>query len=361
MLQAARQSAGVAPALVPLSDASQQAAFVAGRILELRDEGVSLSEVAVLYRSHWQALELQLELVRRDIPYMIRSGARFFEQAHIKDVISYLRLVANPRDELAWKRVLRLIPHIGNSAANRIWDRIAYSDEPLAVIVRADVDVPQRAHDGWKDFARLIGRLVAPETVDQPALQIGLILSGGYRDHLDHSYENSDLRAEVLRQLANFAARFETTEEFLSELALVNTERFSAPQGTTGEDVVAGAEEDEKLVLSTIHQAKGLEWRAVFLIWASDGKFPSARSLRDPESEEEERRLFYVAVTRARDELFVSYPLVVTDYARQTVIQKPSRFITEVPCELFEIWSVEEQEIMEAEEEEPATKPTFIH
>ena len=364
-LQAARQSSGLAPALVPLSDASQQAAFVAGRILELRDEGVSLSEVAVLYRSHWQALELQLELVRRDIPYIIRSGTRFFEQAHIKDVISYLRVIDNPRDELAWKRVLRLIPNVGNSTANRIWDRIAYMDEPLAVIVRADFDAAPRSSAGWQDFARLIERLVAPENADQPARQIGLILSSGYRDHLDHAYENSDLRAEDLRQLANYAARFETTEEFLSELALVNGERFSAPQGTTGEDVVSGNDEDEKLVLSTIHQAKGLEWRAVFLIWAADGKFPSARSLRDPDSEEEERRLFYVAVTRARDELCVSYPLVVTDYARQTVIQKPSRFITEVPCELFEIWSVEEQETLEPEGEEErkeqTSKPTLIH
>ena len=104
-------------------------------------------------------------------------------------------------------------------------------------------------------------------------------------------------------------------------------------------------DEDEKLVLSSIHQAKGLEWRAVFLIWAADGKFPSARSLRDAESEEEERRLFYVAITRAQDELYVCYPLVVTDYSRQTVIQKPSRFITENPRELFEIWSLEEESL----------------
>src|SRR6185369_4413147 len=184
-----------------------------------------------------------------------------------------------------------------------------------------------------------------------------LILANGYEEHLENTYENAELRAEDLRQLSNYAARFDSTEEFLSELALVNTERFGAPEGTTGEDVIAGGDEDEKLVLSSIHQGKGLEWRAVFLIWAADGKFPSARSLRDPESEEEERRLFYVAITRARDELCVSYPLVVTDYARQTVIQKPSRFIAEVPCELFEIWSVEEQEMPDADEEQQTPKP----
>jgi DNA helicase II / ATP-dependent DNA helicase PcrA len=130
----------------------------------------------------------------------------------------------------------------------------------------------------------------------------------------------------------------------LSELALVNTERFAPPAGTTSEDVVMGGDEDERLALSSIHQAKGLEWRAVFLIWAADGRFPSARSLRDAEGEEEERRLFYVALTRAKDELYLCYPLIETDRARQTVLQRPSRFITEVPRALFEIWSVDEEE-----------------
>ena len=359
-LQAERSPAGLAPALVPLSDASQQAAFVAGRILELRDEGVPLSEIVVLYRSHWHALELQLELVRRDIPYVIRSGVRFFEQAHIKDIIAYLRLIVNPRDELAWKRVLKLIPNVGNSSANRIWERLAGSEEPLSLIMQPDFDAAPRANEDWRGFIRLLDKLVDPVSADQPARQIALILSSGYEEYLDRAYENSDLRSEDLRQLANYAAQFESAEEFLSELALMNTERFGAPQGATGEDVISGSDEDEKLVLSSIHQAKGLEWRTVFLIWAADGKFPSARSLRDADSEEEERRLFYVAVTRARDELYVCYPLVVTDYARQTVIQKPSRFITEVPRELFEIWSVEEETLQledegEGQEENPTT------
>ncbi|HEX5732152.1 MAG TPA: ATP-dependent helicase [Blastocatellia bacterium] len=357
-LQAARESAGGSPAVIPLRDAEQQAAFVAGRVLELRDEGVPLSEIAVLYRSHWHALELQLELVRRDIPYVIRSGVRFFEQAHIKDVISYLRLIVNPHDELAWKRVLKLIPKVGNATANRIWERIAVTSEPLALVRRADFDARPRASEAWWDFIRLIEQLISPENLDRPASQVALILASGYEEHLQNTYENADLRAEDLRQLSNFAARFDSTEAFLSELALVNTERFGAPQGTTAEDVVMGGDEDEKLVLSSVHQAKGLEWREVFLIWAADGKFPSARSLRDAESEEEERRLFYVAITRAKDELYLCYPLVVTDWSRQTVIQKPSRFITEVPRELCEIWSVEEEEMLEEGEDE---KPRLIN
>ena len=161
-LQAARESAGQSPAVIPLRDAEQQAAFVAGRVLELRDEGVPLSEMAVLYRSHWHALELQLELVRRDIPYVIRSGVRFFEQAHIKDVISYLRLIVNPHDELAWKRVLKLIPKVGNATANRIWERIAVTSEPLALVRRADFDARPRASEA------LVGFYKAYRTAHQP-------------------------------------------------------------------------------------------------------------------------------------------------------------------------------------------------
>ncbi len=352
-LRAIRAASGSEPALVGTNDSDQQAAFVAGRVLELREEGIPLSEIAVLYRSHWHSLELQLELVRRDIPYTVRSGMRFFEQAHIKDVVSYLRLIVNPYDELAWKRVLKLIPKVGNQSANRIWERLASSPEPLALVRRADFDAQPRSASSWADFVKLVERMVSPEYLDRPAAQIALILSSGYEEHLENTYENADLRAEDLRQLSNYAARFNTTEEFLSELALVNTERFGAPQGTTGEDVIEGADEDEKLVLSSIHQAKGLEWRAVFLVWAADGKFPSARSLRDAESEEEERRLFYVAITRAKDELYVCYPLVVTDYSRQTVIQKPSRFVTEVPREMFEVWSVEEQTLEAGPDDQP--------
>jgi DNA helicase-2/ATP-dependent DNA helicase PcrA len=351
-LRPVRSSAGVSPALVPVETVEQQAAFVAGRVLELRED-VPLSEMAVLYRSHWHALELQLELVRRGIPYVIRSGVRFFEQAHIKDVISYLRLITNPHDELAWKRVLKLIPQVGAAAASRIWERLAWAEDPLAMIRKTDFDPGLRAADGWRDFVRLLLLLVDPDNADRPSSQISLVLANGYEEYLQNTYENADLRAEDLRQLSIYAGGFESTEQFLSELALINTERFGAPQGTTAEDVIMGGDEDEKLILSSIHQAKGLEWRAVFLIWAADGKLPSARSLRDAESEEEERRLFYVAITRAKDELYVCYPLIVADYNRQTVIQKPSRFVTEVPPELFEIWSVEEESIGPATQDSP--------
>jgi DNA helicase II / ATP-dependent DNA helicase PcrA len=343
-LRAARPSLGLAPALVPCRDADQQAAFTASRVLELRDEGVALKEVAVLYRSHYHSLELQLELTRRGIPYRIRSGVRFFEQAHIKDVVSYLRLVANPRDELAWKRVLRLIPNVGPATANRIWERVAYAPDPLALVVRGEADaLASKRGTSWADFRSLLEELCKDETRNSPARQIELILARGYESHLEATYENAEARLEDLRQLAHYSARYSSTEEFLAELALLSTERYGAPQTVAGEDVVSGGEEDELLTLTSVHQAKGLEWQAVFIIWAADGKFPSPRSLRDADGEEEERRLWYVALTRARDQLYLTYPLMVADHTRQTLLQRPSRFVTEVPPELYEIWSLEEE------------------
>lgn len=342
-LRAARPSKGIAPALVPCHDADQQAAFIAARILELRDEGIPLEEISVLYRSHYHSLELQLELTRRGIPYRIRSGVRFFEQAHIKDVVSYLRVITNPKDELAWKRILRLVPQIGTSTANRIWEQLAYAPAPLALVRTADFQPAPRRGQGWTEFLALINSLVEDETRHQPAKQIEIILARGYEAHLANTYENAEARLEDLRQLARYSARYNSTEEFLAELALLSTERYGAPQAVTGEDVVMGGEEDELLTLTSVHQAKGLEWRAVFLIWAADGKFPSPRSLRDAEGEEEERRLWYVALTRAQDQLYITYPLMITDYNRQTVVQKPSRFVTEVPPELYDIWTLEEE------------------
>ena len=345
-LRAVRASLGLAPALVPCRDADQQAAFVAARVLELRDEGVPLEEIAVLYRSHYHSLELQLELTRRGVPYAVRSGVRFFEQAHIKDVISYLRLVCNPRDELAWKRVLRLIPNVGNATAGRVWEQLTFAPDPLALVLRGGADAAAaRRGTGWQEFRALLEELVRDEVRTDPARQIELILARGYEAHLEANYENADVRLEDLRQLARYATRYNSAEEFLAELALLSTERYGAPQPLAGEDVVTGGEEDELLTLSSVHQAKGLEWRAVFIVWAADGKFPSPRSLRDAEGEEEERRLWYVAVTRARDQLYITYPLMVTDYSRQTVLQRPSRFVTEVPPELFEIWSLEDESL----------------
>jgi DNA helicase II / ATP-dependent DNA helicase PcrA len=374
MLTAVRRSRDFKPALVPCSDIDQQSAFVASRILELRDEGTNLEDIAVMYRSHYHSIELQLELTRRNIPYRVQSGVRFFEQAHIKDVISYLRIIVNPRDELAWKRILKMIPGIGNKTANRIFESISIDpagpagdsrqlNEPMAEsqtvstelappstaggsdlwLARLRTFAKERERKPFDDFVKLLEMLVADENRNNPSKQIEIVVNNGYEKYLQENYENADTRLEDLKGLAAFANRYTTTEDFLSELALLSTERFKEPQPLVGEDVVSAGEEDELLTLTSVHQAKGLEWKAVFIIWAAEGKFPSPRSLREIESEEEERRLWYVAITRAKDELYLTYPLIITDYNRQTVLQKPSRFVTECPAALFEVWNLEEE------------------
>lgn len=361
-LTAIRASRDFKPALVPCSDVEQQSAFVASRILELRDEGIGLEDIAVMYRSHYHSIELQLELTRRGIPYRTQSGVRFFEQAHIKDVISYLRIIVNPRDELAWKRVLKMIPGIGNATANRVYDLVASSADTRALAIGSDdpdstaptsltvgllenviTSGKVRATQPFKNFIVLLELLVQQENRNNPSKQIELILTHGYEQYLQENYENSDVRIEDLKGLATYATRYTSTEDFLSELALLSTESFKEPQPLVGEEIIDGAESDELLTLTSVHQAKGLEWKAVFIIWAAEGKFPSPRSLKEIDSEEEERRLWYVAITRAKDELYLTYPLLMTDYNRQTVLQKPSRFITECPATLYEIWNLEEE------------------
>ena len=341
-LEAIKKSKGFLPALIPCADVEQQSAFIASRILELRDEGTSLEEIGVLYRSHYHSIELQLELTRRNIPYRVQSGVRFFEQAHIKDVISYLRIIVNPRDELAWKRILKMIPSVGNATANKIYESLAYDENPFALIKKEDFKYQPRSRQNWQNFVELLEKITNDENRSKPAKQIELILTNGYEQYLTENYENAEARLEDLRGLAMYAARYDSTEDFLSELALLSTERFKEPAPIVGEDVVMGGEEDELLTLTSVHQAKGLEWKAVFIIWAAEGKFPSPRSLKEIDSEEEERRLWYVALTRAQDELYLTYPLMIVDYNRQTVLQKPSRFIMECPPALFEIWNLEE-------------------
>lgn len=369
-LEAIKKSKDWKPALIPCADVEQQSAFVASRILELRDEGTNLEEIAVLYRSHYHSIELQLELTRRNIPYRVQSGVRFFEQAHIKDVISYLRIICNPRDELAWKRILKMIPSVGNATANKIYEHIAYAENPLALVrsepsaVADGLTLPDETSDkkhkpfaaadgsdlaskirnktGWRNFVELLEKITADDNRNKPAKQIELILTNGYEQHLQENYENAEARLEDLKGLAMYAQKYDSTEDFLSELALLSTERFKEPTGIAGEDVISGGEEDELLTLTSVHQAKGLEWKAVFLIWAAEGKFPSPRSLKEIDSEEEERRLWYVALTRAKDELYLTYPLMIVDYNRQTVLQKPSRFVMECPPAMFEVWSLEE-------------------
>ena len=324
---------GSKPAKVALQNVFEQAEFVAQRILEVRDEGRDLKEVAVLYRSHYHCMELQLELTRREIPYAVRSGLKFFEQAHLKDVLAYLRLVYNPLDELSWKRTIKLIPHIGNATAEKTWRFIKGRANPLEALKDEKVvsQVPNRAKGDFQAFRELVAEL--EQKGDQsPGDMIEHILEGWYKEYLIVTYPNYMARTEDIRQLANFALRYNSLARFLSELALlINIE---------AEHPIAGGPEDEQVTLSSVHQAKGLEWPVVFIIWLTEGKFPSIRSIQE-ESSEEERRLFYVAATRAKEELYLCHPIFAQDGSRRAVLQTLSRFVSQVPEDHYESWLID--------------------
>src|ERR1043166_5374556 len=336
-LAATRSSNSFRPAVVGLNDGSEQARFVAQRILELRDEGVELNEIAVLYRAHYHAIELQLELSRRGIPYQITSGIRFFEQAHIKDVVWFLRLVAKPRDEVAFKRMVKLLPGIGNRSADNLWrawdaslnergEITSWGERLLPMAVNA------RAKKSWEQLAHTMDEIAPGGQPNPPSEMITSVVEAIYDDYAKLNFTNYDLRREDLNQLAAFARQFKDLNEFLSQLALIsNVDAEAAPNQTADKEAVS---------LSSVHQAKGLEFHTVFVIWLTEGMFPSSRSLDRREDLEEERRLFYVAITRARDELYLTYPHMRLNAGYGDIFQRPSRFLKEIPNKLVEDWEV---------------------
>ena len=355
-LAPARKS-GVKPALVACMDAGQQAAFIAQRALELRDEGLSLNNLAVLYRSHFHALELQLELTRRQIPFSITSGIRFFEQAHIKDATAFLKFTVNPRDEISFKRLTLLLPGIGEKGADKIWQTflgssrgneapIGNTPAPSAVpseaasfniarSLQACVKaIPKKAAVAWAQFVATISQLEDAATRRNAAKMLRLVIDAGYDDYLKETYDNYERRLEELQQLAEFAFQFGSVDEFLTQLALLTN--VEAEDGNAPKDDV------EKIKLSTIHQAKGLEFDVVFVIMLCDGLFPSARSAESSDGEEEERRLFYVSITRAKNELYLTYPLIRGGFGNSgnDTFQSPSRFLSEIPKGLINEWNL---------------------
>jgi DNA helicase-2/ATP-dependent DNA helicase PcrA len=350
-LSATRESKALKPALVALNDGAVQAQFVAQRILELRDENVDLNDIAVLYRAHYHAVELQLELSRRGIPYLITSGIRFFEQAHIKDVTSFIRFVANPRDEVAFNRMVKLLPGIGNRTAENLWQAWA-ADSVAAGVDRGSenqseragvsapgyskrlqaMNVPAKSKKMWTQLAHTLDEIAPGGQPNPPSEMVTSIVEAIYDDYAKVNFTNYELRREDLDQLAVFARQFKDIHEFLSQLALIsNVDAEATP--------VQGADK-EAVNLSTVHQAKGLEFHTVFVIWLTDGMFPSSRSLNTRDALEEERRLFYVAVTRARDELYLTYPQMRLSGGYGDVFQRPSRFLQEIPNELVEDWQI---------------------
>ncbi|MBI4343750.1 MAG: ATP-dependent helicase [Candidatus Omnitrophica bacterium] len=335
----ARRPEGVLPVVLPLNDVYQEAAFVAERILQLRDEGVPLADMAVLYRAHAHSSMLQAELIKRNVPYEVRSGVRFFEQAHIKDVVAYLKILENPLDEIAWRRLWLMLPRIGNATAAKLWEAIAKAANPLQAALAEPLGglVAPSARASLTRFQRDLRALRARLDEDpHPAQLIAAVVETGYLDYLRSQYEGAEARLQDLQQLAVFARTYRSLRSFLSELVLLGE--------LYGQDVQGRSTQDpERLILSSVHQAKGLEWRTVFILRLCEGDFPSQAALREEQGEEEERRIFYVASTRAKDELYLTHPLIdLGGRGGGSVLLQPSRFIREVRFTLYEQGEIDE-------------------
>jgi DNA helicase-2/ATP-dependent DNA helicase PcrA len=323
------RKAGGRPVLAELPTNNDQAAYVAQQILELNRQGLEFREMAVLYRAHFHSMEIQLELTRRGIPFEVTSGLRFFEQAHIKDVAAFLKFALNPSDETAFRRMVRLLPGVGEKTADSLWSIVkagAGSAAPFGEVLRM-AKPPARAGKVWEQLAATLDEIAPARQPIAPDRAIETVMEAVYEDYMKAEFANYENRREDLRTLAGYARQFSSLEEFLAQIALLtNVDGGGARRDT----------DTDRVVLSSVHQAKGLEWRAVFVIWLTEGMFPGSRSLEKPDSLEEERRLFYVAVTRGRDHLHLCYPQIRLNSGYGEPFQRRSRFLAELPAHLLE-------------------------
>lgn len=329
-LQAVRES-NTLPHLIKVRDGSVQARYVIERAQELHRRGISYSEICVLYRSHFHAMELQMELARAQMPYIVTSGVRFFEQAHVKDVCTVLRLLVNPSDELAFSRLLQLFPKVGAKTAQKIFRKFdgrvnLQRPETHEELIAA---LPAAAREGWEKIKPVLIAYREESLQNDPGEVIFRFNKAFYTEYMVENFDNHKFRAEDLDGLIDFTVKFDSTESFLSEIALLTN--LDADSGKAPSDEAA----ENALRLSTVHQAKGLEWKAVFILFANEDMFPSKKSVEEA-GDAEERRLFYVAVTRAEDELFLCCPMVRRQRDGGMIFLDPSRFLEEIPDDLLQ-------------------------
>ena len=321
------------PRVVPTLDAYQQADFVISSIDELYNSGANYDQIAVLYRAHYHAMELQVELSRRGLPFVITSGLRFFEQAHVKDLVAQLRFVANPKDSTAFLRFACLLPKIGEKTALKLLELahgIAKKKSSNICEVLGDENiitkVPKDAKDDWRSMSETLQQIHEVAQQATPAVVEEEAICGWYQFYLRSTYENWPRREEDLESLVDFASKHETLAEMLSQLVLLSSE--------SGDRVIRPGE--SCIRLSTIHQSKGLEYPHVFIIGLADGLFPNKRAIDGEGDIEEERRLFYVASTRAEKSLHLLYPTLATQKGTPIRLMQ-SRFIKELPESSYEL------------------------
>ena len=318
---------GARPALVQAAGENPQSRFVAQKILELREEGVPLNDIAVLFRSSFHAFDLEVELTKRDIPFIKRGGFKFIETAHVKDLLAHLRVIYNPLDSVSWNRLLLLIEGIGQKRAQDLVGKLLETDRPSEALQAGS----GKSACGLRNLAAMLDAIGYPED-GSPSDQINQVLEY-YLPILKDQYDDYPKRIRDLEHLQVIAERYGDLEEFLADLTL-------EPPDESVLDVEATEQDGEHLILSTIHSAKGLEWRCVFVIWLVDGRFPSSYSFLTEEELEEERRLLYVAVTRTKQQLYLTFPVNVYDKVTGSVLSKPSRFLDDVSADLVDAWSV---------------------
>jgi len=321
------------PFVVQTMDDREQAEFILKRIRSLvDDDGVSLNEIAILYRSHFLALEVQLALSRAGLPYHITSGVKFFERQHIRDLVALLRFDDNPSDAQAWQRIAILLPKVGEKGAQKIYsaalDHARLMQKNFIDVLPSDdvkSKVAKDARDDWENFCLSLAQVAETMQSGKPSDVIATAIDGWYGDYLKGAFADYLDRLDELKAMIGFAQRFDEMQDMLAQIVLLNGETSDRHVET----------DTEAIKLTTVHQAKGLEYDVVFVIGLADGQFPGRRSIEAGDVEEE-RRLFYVAVTRARNELYLTYPKVATRAGPGGMMLTPSRFILELPTDLYE-------------------------
>jgi len=321
---------GACPVLASLRDGGAQARYIIEKALELKRQGISTADMCVLYRSHFHAMELQMELARASMPYIVTSGVRFFEQAHIKDVCTVLRLLVNPGDGLAFTRLLELFPKVGKKTSLKIFRNLGgrVNLQLKEVCMKVEAALPAAARDEWKKIEPVFLACREENLDADPGEIVYRFNKAFYNEYMVENFDNSKYRAEDIDGLIDFTTKFKTTEAFLSEIALLSN---LDAEGNTRIDSVPA----EALRLSTIHQAKGLEFKVVFVLFLCESMFPATKSIEEF-GDSEERRLFYVAVTRAKDQLFLCSPEVRRQRDGGIIFLESSRFLNEIPPHLLQ-------------------------
>ena len=317
----------IKPALICAKNTQMEADFICQRILELLDEDVPLSDICVLARNARMSYSLEIELSKRAIPYRKFGGPKFMETAHIKDIISHLRVIVNPDDVISLTRILLLLRGIGNAAVNSILPVLKGNLNPDIKLL------PSNKMSSLSPLLNVLNKERSKIATKKPADIVEEIIRY-YRPILKDKYDDFSKREKDLDHFQYLAGQYSNLEDFISDMAL------EPPDSS-----VAGmykAVDDEALTISTIHSAKGLEWDSVFIIGAVDGRFPSAYSFNSEEEMDEELRLMYVATTRAKNNLYITYPVDMYDYSMGMVLSKPSRFLDNIDDEIIEKWDITE-------------------